>query len=96
MFFIKYVILWSEFRNNFSELIVGIWIIASWSRDNQWSTSFIDQDGVDFIDDGKIELALSEKIYLINHVVAKVVETKFVIGTISNISSIGLFPGTWL
>ena len=62
-------------------------IFASWRRttDNQRSTGIVDQNGVNLVDDGIVMLALNELIRVAGHIVAQVVETEFVVGTVSDV-----------
>jgi len=63
------------------------------TRDNQRSTGIVNQYGVNFIDDGVIMLALYQILRAACHVVAQVVETKFIVGTESNICQISTTTG---
>ena len=71
------------------------------SRDDQRSSSFVNQDVVNFVDDGKIKFALGLllvfRVTLISlccrtHVIAKVIKTEFVVGAISDVTGIGRLP----
>ncbi|CDB09544.1 uncharacterized protein BN744_00881 [Bacteroides sp. CAG:633] len=60
------------------------------TRDDQRSSCIINQYGVYLIDDGVVVLALNEIFRTDGHVVTQVVETKFVVGTESDICHISL------
>ena len=57
--------------------------------DHQWRARFIDQNRIHFINYGKTEAALGFIILTQGHIVAQIVETKFIVGAISNISGVG-------
>ena len=56
---------------------------------NEWRTGFINQDGVDFIDQGEIETTQYTVLDIGYHVVTQIVKTKFRVGCICNITRIG-------
>ena len=56
--------------------------------DDQRRTGFIDQDRVDLVDDRKIQFPLELVFQPERHVVAQIVETKLVIGTVGNVASV--------
>ena len=63
--------------------------------DDQGGTSLIDEDGVHLVDDGEGVTALHQLLGVDGHVVAQIVETKFVVGTVGDIGIIGsLLLGT--
>ena len=93
--FIDNVIFVGKLRANLSELIVALRIVASWRRNDERRTSFIDQDRVDLIDNREVEFALTEIFGIFDHVVTQIVEAEFVVGTIGNIAEVGLFTSTW-
>ena len=84
--FVDYIVIIGKLSCNFGELIITFWIVAGWSGNNEWRTGFINQDGVDLIDDCEVELALTQILWVFDHVVAKVVETELVVGHITKIS----------
>src|SRR5262249_15386461 len=53
-------------------------------------TDFVDQDGVDFIDDGKVVSTLHTIFQVELHVIAQVVESKFVVRAIRHIGSVSI------
>jgi len=56
---------------------------------DQRGARFIDQDAVNLVDDGKIELALHALLAVGDHIVAQVVKAEFVIGAIGDVCLIG-------
>ena len=52
--FVDNVIFIGELSTNLRELIVAFWVVGSWSGNNKWSTSFINKNGVDLIDDCEV------------------------------------------
>ena len=56
---------------------------------DEWSTGFVDEDGVDFVNDGKVVTALDLLTGGRGHaVVAQVVETKFGVGAVGDVASV--------
>ena len=62
------------------------------TRNNQWRSCFINQDGVHFVDDGKVMFPLYLVFLIDNHVISQVVKAQFVVSTISNITGICFTP----
>jgi len=60
--------------------------------DDQRRSRFIDENGVHLIDDGEIKPALTIIAQLKLHIVAEIVETELVIGTVGDIGSVGGAP----
>jgi len=54
MFFIKYIVCGVEFSDDFCKLIIGIWIIACRSRNNERGASLVNENGINLIDNGKV------------------------------------------
>ena len=59
--------------------------ILSGTGNNERCTGLVDQDGIHFIDNGKVETALNLVFNTEGHVVAQVVETELVIGAVGDI-----------
>ena len=57
--------------------------------DDQRRARFVDQDGIHFVDDGEVMLALDAVLQPEFHVVAQVIETEFVICAVSDIAGVG-------
>jgi len=64
--------------------------LFSRSRDDQRSARFVNQDGINFIHDGVVVAALDAILDLELHVVAQVVETEFVVGSVGDVGGIRL------
>ena len=64
--------------------------VGGGSADNERSPRVVNQDGVDFVDDGVVVAALHELGGFARHVVAQVVKTEFVVGSEGNVSQVGL------
>ena len=52
-------------------------------------TGFVDQDGVDFVDDGEVVAALHAIVQIELHVVAEIVETELVVGAVGDVGGVG-------
>ena len=89
MFFIDGVIdVLNQLRNNLVDLGVFVGGLFRGPGNNQGRARFVDKDGVHFIDDGEVMAALDAIGEVIFHVVAKIVEAKFVVRTVSNVGVI--------
>ena len=64
--------------------------VGGGSADNERSPRVVNQDGVDFVDDGVVVAALHELGGFARHVVAQVVKTEFVVGSEGNVGQVGL------
>ena len=56
---------------------------------NQRGARFVDEDGVDFVDDGEVVAALHTVGQVVLHIVAQVVEAKFVVGAVGDVRAVG-------
>ena len=71
-------------------------VVFGLTADDQRRTRLVDQDGVHLVDDGVVETALHAVAHLVNHVVAQVVKTVFVVGAVGDVGTVGrllLFSG---
>ncbi len=59
------------------------------ARDDERSAGFVDQDGVDLVDDGVVVHALHAVLEVELHVVAQVVEAKLVVGAVGDVGGVG-------
>src|SRR3984893_17229361 len=90
MFFIDGVIdVLDQLRNNLGNLGVFGGGLFRRPGNNQGRARFVDKDGVYFIDDGEVMTALDAIGEVIFHVVAEIVEAKFVIRSVGNVRVIG-------
>ena len=55
----------------------------------------VDEDIVDFVDDGEVELTLYALVDGEGHIVAQVVEAELVVGAVGNVGAIGFGSGDW-
>lgn len=68
---------------------VQIGMVLGLARDDERGAGFVDQDRVDFVDDGEIQRALNTRVGLVDHVVAQVIEAEFVVGAVGDIGRVG-------
>ena len=64
--------------------------ILALAADDQRGTGFIDEDGVDLVDDGKGVAALHHVRLIDDHVVAQVIEAELIVRAVGNVSLVGL------
>ena len=62
--------------------------LSTLSGNNQWCSCLINQDRVDLIDDGIMQISLYQLLFIDYHIVTQIVETKLVIGDIGNVAVI--------
>ena len=75
-----------ELQNQARELAVPAGHVAlGRTGDDQRGTSFVDENGVDLIDDGVVVATLYEIGLLPRHVVAQVIEAEFVVGAVGDV-----------
>ena len=60
-------------------------VVVGLAADDERCARFVDQNGVNFVNDGVIEAALHAVFGFVNHVVTQVVKTKFVVGTVCDV-----------
>src|ERR1700681_4843023 len=90
MFFINGVIdVLDQLGNNLVNFGVFVGGLFRWPGNNQGRTRFVNKDGVHFVDDGEVMTALDAIGEVIFHVVAKIVETKFIVRAVGNVRVIG-------
>ena len=78
-----------ELGNDFVDLGVLVGGFFGRAGNDQRGARFVDEDGVDFVDDGELVPALDALRQVILHVVAQVVETEFVVGAVGEVSAVG-------
>src|SRR5207237_934205 len=69
--------------------VIEIRAVVERTGDDQRRTRLVDQDRVDFVDDGVEVAALDHVLQAVLHVVAQVVEAVFVVGAVGDIARIG-------
>ena len=62
--------------------------LTALSGNDQRCTCLVDQDGVDLIDDAVVQISLYQLLFINYHVVTKVIESKFIIRYICDITSV--------
>ena len=70
--------------------VVEFRAIVERAGDDQRRARFVDQDRVDFIDDGVDMAALNHILHPVLHVVAQIVEAEFVVGAVGDVAVVGL------
>ena len=63
-------------------------MIFGLAADDQRRARFIDQDGIDLVDDGVMQFALHPVAGLVHHVVAQIVKAKLVVGAVGDVAGI--------
>ncbi len=79
-----------ELREEGIDGVVEIRAVVERTGDDQRRARLVDQDRVDFVDDGEEMRALDHVLQAILHVVAQIVETVFVVGAVGDVAGIGL------
>ncbi len=91
LFIDNIVILVNQAGNKFGDAHIEVGRFVAFPGNNQRGTGLIDQDRVDFVDDGVIEGTLNHVIGRHHHIVTQVIETQFVIGAKGNVAGISGF-----
>ena len=76
--------------NDVSKLNMQIAVFANRTRDDQWRSGFIDQDGINFIDDGKVRRTLHFFFCGKSHVIAQIIKAVFIVCSVGDIRCVGL------
>ncbi|MFK4608031.1 hypothetical protein ABIF57_007483 [Bradyrhizobium diazoefficiens] len=69
--------------------VVEVGAVVERAGDDQRRARFVDQDGVDFVDDGEEVRPLDHVLEPVLHVVAQIVEAVFVVGAVGDVAGIG-------
>ncbi len=85
---IEFVILRRELRDVLVDGVVEIRLVVEGAGDDQRRPRLVDQDRVDFVDDGEVVPALDHLFEMELHVVAQVIETQFVVGAVGDVAGI--------
>ena len=64
-------------------------VVFGLTADDQRCTRLVDQDGVDLVNDGEVQPTLHAVGHFVDHVVAQVIKTVFVVGSVGNVRAIG-------
>ncbi len=81
-----------ELRDDPVDLVVEIRRLVGRARDDERGPRLVDQDRVDLVDDGVVELALHQLLEAEPHVVAQVVEPELVVRAVGDVGPVGLGP----
>src|SRR5215813_9309455 len=74
-----------EIANDAREQAVVVAGLVGGARDDEWSARLVDQNIVYFVNNAEVVFALDHFFDGTDHVIAEVIEAKFVVGTIGNI-----------
>ena len=91
-FFYRKVVLYLQRPDESVRTLVHVCRLVTFSRNYQRCSRFVDQDGVDFVDDGIVELTLHHRFFVNDHVITQIVETVFVVRSICYICQVCRTP----
>ena len=77
-------------RRHCVHALVELGVVISLTADDERRARFINQDRIDLINNREMKATLHPVNQAIDHVVAKVIEAKFVIGAVGDVGGIGL------
>ena len=89
LLFVLFVIGVGQMRNNLVNADVFFGGILGGAGNNQRRAGFVNQNGIDLVDNGIVEIALHHFLAGKLHIVAQVVETQFVVRTVDNVGIVG-------
>src|SRR5216683_2102177 len=78
-----------QFGNDFVDLEIFVGGLFGGTGDDERGACFIDQDGVDFVDDAEVVAALHTVGEVVLHVVAEIVEAELVVGAVGDVGGVG-------
>src|SRR5262249_59272522 len=78
-----------QLRNDAVDLVVLVGGFLTRARDDQRRARFVDQDRVDFVDDGEVVWTLHAIFVPELHVVAQVIEAELVVGAVGDVGVVG-------
>ena len=78
-----------ELGNDFVDAVVLVGGFFRGAGNDQRRARFVDEDGVDFVDDGEMMAALHAIGEIVLHVVAEIVEAEFVVGAVGDVRAVG-------
>ena len=82
---IGFAFLATQQRNHLVHGLVLSRLIICLTADDERCARLVNQNGVDLVNDGVVQAALNTVFGLIHHVVAQIVKTKFVVGTVCDV-----------
>ena len=74
--------------NNGRKLVIHVGGISNSTRNNEGRTCFVNQDAVYFVNNCEVVAALNLVIKRCSHVVAQIVKTEFVVGSVGDVTRI--------
>ena len=77
--------------DDFVGLVILVGGFLAGAGNDQRGARFVDQDGIDFVDDGEVVRALHAILDAELHVVAQVIEAELVVGAVSDVGAVGVF-----
>ena len=77
-----------ELTNVFVYFMIFVCVVFALAADDERCSCFIDEDGVDFVDDTIVEAALNLAFCVYLHVVAQVVEAEFVVRSVCKVACV--------
>ena len=90
LFEVDFVVLVAHQRaGNGGELVVELGRVRGRTRNDERRTGLINQDGVDFVDDGVVVAALDHLVTGTGHVVSQVVKAQFGVGAVGDVALVG-------
>ena len=92
VFFFYFVITLFERSHKSVGFLIQICRFFSSARNDERCSRFVDQYGVDLVDDGEVQFSLHHLLDLDDHIVPQIVEAVFVVRTVCDISSVSRLP----
>ena len=74
------------------EALVELYRLFRRAADDQRGSGFVDEDVIDFIHDGVVQLSLHAVGLVQGHIVPEIIETEFVVSAIGNVCPVGFGP----
>ena len=87
------VVLGAQRPHDAGELVVELGGLGGRTGDDQWGPGLVDEDRVDFVDNGEVVAALDHCVLGTRHVVTQVVEAELRVGAVGDIGRVGLALG---
>ena len=78
-----------QLGDDFVDLVVLVGGFFGRTGNDERGARFVDQDGVDFVDDAEVMSALDAIREVVLHVVAQIVEAELVVGAVGDVGGVG-------
>src|SRR5712671_5185779 len=78
----------NQLGNDFVDLEIFVGGLFGRAGDDQRGARLVDQDGVNFVDDGEVMAALNAVREVVLHVVAEIIEAELVVGAVGDVGSV--------